>query len=72
MDPVEDPSDTFAFLDEMENEFDKMKNENKKLEEILFIKEKQLRKSEAMIFNLEKHIERIFEFFRSPLLFKKL
>ena len=55
-------TEELAFFDEIEKEFDTMKNKNKKLEEILFFKEKQLRKSEEMISSLEKEIEKIFEF----------
>ena len=62
MDAMQELTEELAFFDEMEKEFDTMKNENKKLEEILFFKEQQLRQSEEMISSLEKEIEKIFEF----------
>ena len=41
MDAMQELTEELAFFDEMEKEFDTMKNKNKKLEEILFFKEKQ-------------------------------
>ena len=62
MDTIRELTEELAFFDEMEKEFDTMKNKNKRLEEILFCKEKQLREAKETILNLEKEIERIFQF----------
>ena len=62
MDPVSDLSDKFSFLAEMETEFKALKNENDKLEAILYYKEKELNKAKGMISGMEIEIERIFEY----------